>query len=370
MVGGKHDRSEMPWLEPPQWVQRRLRCADGETTVDASRDLTCRVRVVDDVACISVRAAEAARLVPLDFQRRVIESYEAVIARLGDVSAQQPVRFWNYIPRIGDRIDDAMDRYMLFNAGRFAAYAGWHGAETNFPCCITTASGVGHEGDDLYVHCLATVKPGEPIENPRQVPAYRYSSHYGPYPPSFARATRVPADALRLARDGADHDAGGATPLILVGGTASIRGERSRYLANLHRQLQETFRNMAALMRAAVTRPAPAGDGDAPGDAARPADSAWLGLFRNLCVYYVHDDHLPAIMPLVEQAFDHADDIEYRRATLCRPELLVEIEGVATGQSSHGLSADGHRADAQAGNGHPRSARRAPIDISCAVHTP
>ena len=30
-----------------------------------------------------------------------------------------------------------------------------------------------------------------PVENPRQIPAFRYSKRYGPIPPCFARATRI-----------------------------------------------------------------------------------------------------------------------------------------------------------------------------------
>jgi hypothetical protein len=41
---------------------------------------------------------------------------------------------------------------------------------------------------------------------------------------------------------------------------------------------------------------------------------------------------LPVIKPLVLRKFAHLTDIEFLRAEICRPELLVEIEGTAVVQ--------------------------------------
>lgn len=73
------------------------------------------------------------------------------------------------------------------------------------------------------------------MENPRQVAAYRYSEEFGPRPPSFARATVVPA-----------ADAANAGPaLLLVGGTAAVVGERSVSDGGVEGQMEETLRNLA-----------------------------------------------------------------------------------------------------------------------------
>ena len=84
-----------------------------------------------------------------------------------------------------------LDRYMVFNAGRYDAYARWYGTPRAFNHAPATASAVGVQGADLSIFCLAAQTPGTPIENPRQTPSWRYSTRYGPKPPCFARATVV-----------------------------------------------------------------------------------------------------------------------------------------------------------------------------------
>jgi chorismate lyase/3-hydroxybenzoate synthase len=137
------------------------------------------------------------------------------------------------------------------------------------------------------------------------VAPHRYSDRYGPLPPCFARAT-VLADRR----------------MILVGGTASIRGEESVHTASLSKQLSETLTNLASVVEAAH-----ASVGVAP---ARGLDeAAWLGRYRELRVYYPRAEDAGAIERAVRRAFAKGCRIEMVRAGLCRAELLVEIEGVA-----------------------------------------
>jgi chorismate lyase/3-hydroxybenzoate synthase len=161
---------------------------------------------------------------------------------------------------------------------------------------------VGLAGSDLIIHCLALAKPSVAIENPRQIPALKYSRRYGPLPPCFSRATIVthPVDGDRL---------------LLVAGTASIRGEISVHDKDVRSQLQETLTNLRALLVAA----------------GEPAESAKsLAGFSDVRVYYVFPSHLMEIESVVRNAFASTTRIEMVHAQLCRPELLVEIEGIAT----------------------------------------
>ena len=80
-----------------------------------------------------------------------------------------------------------LDRYMVFNAGRFDGYAQWLCASDGFGRLLPTASAVGVISDDLVIYCLASDTRGTPVENPRQKPAYKYSQRYGPMPPCFSR---------------------------------------------------------------------------------------------------------------------------------------------------------------------------------------
>ena len=147
------------------------------------------------------------------------------------------MRFWNFVPGIHADMADGRDRYMVFNAGRFAAFERWFGQAALFRRTVPTASAVGIASGVFTIYALGAREAGVPVENPRQVPAYRYSARYGPLPPCFARGTIV---------------AGlGTGPSLLVGGTASIVGEESLHDRDARQQALETFENLAELVTAA-----------------------------------------------------------------------------------------------------------------------
>jgi enamine deaminase RidA (YjgF/YER057c/UK114 family) len=245
---------------------------------------------------LSVRVPNAASLEPDAFERATREAYNVIATRLRDCPARHPVRFWNYLPDIHRPCGDNMDRYMCFNAGRFAACSDWLGGPDAFDRLLATGSGVGHDGSDLVIHALAASVPGTAVENPRQIPAYRYSRRFGPRPPCFARATIVREPSR--------------TPLLLVGGTASIRGEESIHVGDLSGQTRETFENLASLVQSA-------------------GSDAGLAAFHDLRVYHSGESERDTIARIIENAFPSLNHLEYIRADLCRPELAVEIEGVA-----------------------------------------
>jgi hypothetical protein len=57
--------------------------------------------------------------------------------------------------------------------------------------------------------------------------------------------------------------------------------------------------------------------------------SRWLGLYREVRVYYPRPEDAGTIERAARAAFAPTSRIEMVRADLCRAELLVEIEGVA-----------------------------------------
>jgi enamine deaminase RidA (YjgF/YER057c/UK114 family) len=228
------------------------------------------------------------------FHDATVHAYRRLEAEL---RGNHPVRLWNHIPGIHDTLDDGLDRYRVFNAGRFEALSQWYGGKESFDTRVASASGVGHDGEDLVVHCLAADHPGRPVVNPRQIAPYRYSCKFGPKPPCFARATVIHPDD--------------SAPLVLVGGTASIVGEESVHLGDLARQMEETLTNLGVLLGEAAGKPAS------------------LETFRELRVYYPDSRQRHELRRLLEKAVGHRVPVEWVRADLCRSELLVEIEGVA-----------------------------------------
>lgn len=284
---------------PPAWVDTLLG-ATPVVTHAGTPDLPVEVRTGDHFTHVAITLTEADGLPPAVLHDRVRDAYLAVAATL-NAQQRHPVRFWNFVPRIHTPSGEGLDRYMVFNGGRFAACEHWHGSPNAFDHTLASASGVGVLGTALALHCLAADFAGEPVENPRQVPAYKYSRRYGPRPPCFARATRLLMPV---------HEAW----WLLVAGTASIRGEETMHVGDIDRQTVETLDNLDALLAAAEARRGT--------DTARPR-------FTSLRVYLVRPDDLAIVRQRIEERYGHITDVEYAQAELCRSDLLVEIEGVA-----------------------------------------
>jgi len=254
------------------------------------------------------RLPDAVTLTSDELRTAVTALYDRIRETLAVTEARYPIRLWNFIPNIHEPMGAGLTRYMTFNAGRYDSLRNWLGGSRRFPESIPTSTGVGHPGRDLLVFCMGSEQPGRPNENPRQRPAYRYSTKYGPLPPCFARATQV-----RL----------GPSAALLIGGTASVRGEESVHIDSLDRQIEETVVNLESLVRAAAAsradeQPAPPKLND---DVTRH--------FREMRVYHVDPAHAEAIRAAVESRFANLRALEMVQADLCRSELLVEIEAVA-----------------------------------------
>jgi chorismate lyase / 3-hydroxybenzoate synthase len=306
-AGSETVGSPEPVPEPPRWVfdlvpepGKGWRClADG---------LSVRFREGERFAFVSVAVAHSRRCSAAGLEERALEAYRLISRHLQMSFARHPVRLWNFIPGILEPLDDLPQRYMAFNAGRYRACQEWGGGSGSFPTLLAAASGVGHGGEQLLVHCLASPLYGTPVENPNQISSYHYSSRYGAFPPCFARATRVAME-------------GGRRMALLVAGTASVRGEDSVHAGDFHAQAEQTLQNLSALVTAAMQGM----DGAEADHGCRDP----LGLFRSLRVYHPREEHRPAVRRLIQEWFPTVQEVELLRTDLCRSELLVEIEGVA-----------------------------------------
>lgn len=203
------------------------------------------------------------------------------------------LRVWNYLDAITQGEGDA-ERYREFCVGRARGLGDFDVAR------LPAATAIGRCDDArvVQVYWLAASAPGTPVENPRQVSAYRYPRQYGVQPPSFARAMLPPTARMPL----------------LLSGTAAVVGHASRHAADLQAQLDETFRNFDALIAAARAR-----RGDLP-----PHFDASTRL-----KVYVRDDHdLPLVERALQERFGEAVPRIVLHAAICRRELAVEIDGV------------------------------------------
>ncbi len=283
---------------PPWWFTALTPDAAAFTSTLEGAAGRPRIARHGGFAMLGVSVEDAAGLDAPSLQRAVSETYRSLAQALTSLRCH-PVRFWNFVPEIGAPMDGGLERYMVFNAGRFDAYTQWYGSSSAFARSLATASAVGVSGTALVVHCLASDVPGEPIENPRQKSAWTYSTRYGPRPPCFARATRITVEGSRL---------------LLVGGTASIVGEDSLHTGDVMAQATQTLDNLEQLIAAASA------DTDAHD---RP-----LHRLIDLRVHVASPDDATTVGALVAARCRRAH-VDVVAARLCRPELLVEIEGVA-----------------------------------------
>jgi chorismate lyase/3-hydroxybenzoate synthase len=238
----------------------------------------------------------------LELQAHARFVYENILKNVSALK-QHPIRFWNNVPQLTSAASEQRNRYMVFNAGRYEALRAFYGDVSHFDRYMPAATAVDVGGGDLEVFCLSADAPAVSLNNPRQVAPYHYSKRFGPLPPCFARAVKLAWPANWL----------------IIGGTAAIRGEDSVYREDLNRQINEAIANLSALIGAAKGENSST-DKNAAG---------YRAAYRELRIYFPNIEHENIIRQIVNDAFPNIRRLEMVIADLCRPELLVEIEGVA-----------------------------------------
>jgi enamine deaminase RidA (YjgF/YER057c/UK114 family) len=302
--GRQYEVCDLP-LGPPEWARM---LAGGGVDTTAWRNLVGTVSLAQgDGFALATTVVRGARAMDRHaFHESVRAAYRGLGHEVAASATPHPIRLWNFIPGILEPLTDLPHRYMAFNMGRYDAYEAWFDGRDAFACTVPTASGVGWDGDDLWIHALVSARPGTPVENPRQVPSYRYSRRYGPLPPCFARATRVDLDG----------------PTLLIGGTASIRGEQTLAIGDLDAQCDETLHNLAAVIAAGC-----GADGRSVADPERRREL--FARFLSVRVYVPLSDDRERVETVVRDVFPPSCDVELGAADLCREGLRVEIEGIA-----------------------------------------
>jgi len=198
------------------------------------------------------------------------------------------LRMWNYLDAANEGAGD-MERYRQFCVGRA------RGLGDTLVESSPAASAVGRQctTHSLQVYWLAGHLAGIAVENPRQVSAYRYPHTYGPISPIFSRATVAPDDTL------------------LISGTASILGHASHHIGDVTAQLDETLRNLDALIGQAAKQ--------------RPGLRTTLSAETQLKIYVRDEAQIENIDAHLRKRMPGAKAM-YLAADICRKELLLEIE--------------------------------------------
>ncbi len=195
------------------------------------------------------------------------------------------LRLWNYLDAINEGEGDD-ERYRRFCIGRARGL----GTQARNGFSAATAIGRRDGRRVLLVYGLAARVGGEPVENPRQVSAWRYPRQYGPTAPTFTRATLTGAGQL------------------LVSGTAAVVGHASLHAGDTLAQVDETLLNLDQLFAAS----------GAPG---RGDDAV-------LKVYLREAADADAVAARIRSRFASVGGLILLAGDICRRELRIEIDGI------------------------------------------
>jgi len=223
------------------------------------------------------------------------EAYRRIFRLLDAQQVPHLWRVWNYLAAINLETH-GLERYRQFNIGRQDAFLECHrGATGNVPA----ACAIGLTGSPLSIAFMAGTTPAVPLENPRQVSAYNYPADYGPRSPTFSRGALASLPGQEI---------------LFISGTASIVGHQTVSPGDAAGQCRESMANIAAVVGEANRL-------------CRTAPYALSELSYRVYVRQAADFQMirEALAPLVGMA-----EIVYVQADICRHDLLLEIEAMAS----------------------------------------
>jgi enamine deaminase RidA (YjgF/YER057c/UK114 family) len=250
-----------------------------------------------------------------------LNAFQQIRCLLGSVHVrfEQVVRTWLYL---GGIVADEgpTQRYKELNRARTEFYRDIPFLVDRLPANLPqhvpghdgrpvypASTGIGTDGRGIMMSAIALVTDrtdihAVPLENPRQTAAYDYSDYYSPKSPKFSRAMALSC---------------GEYATIFVSGTASITDAETRHEGDVAAQTHETLDNIAALV--------------SEGNLCRhglPGMGTSLDGLALVRVYIKRQADYAKCRAVCEQRLGELPTI-YAVADVCRPELLVEIEGIA-----------------------------------------
>jgi hypothetical protein len=236
---------------------------------------------------------DAGTMKPLQAGAR--SAYERLFRLLRQQQLPHLWRVWNYVGNINQE-SHGLERYRQFNLGRYTAFEEAHrdtGGQVPAACAI------GVQGGPLCIAFLAGSAPVVPVENPRQLSAWRYPAQYGPRAPTFSRAALV-------------HPPG--QEALFISGTASIVGHETVHVGDVAAQCVETVRNLECVVQEANRL------------ARSRAPFSLADMSHRAYVRHAGDAEIVqrTLQPLLGPA-----PLVCVQADICRSDLLVEVESQA-----------------------------------------
>ncbi len=252
-----------------------------------------RIAQCADVAVTMLQRPDAT---PEEFREVTYDAYHELLAGVQATEHRHLVRIWNYFGDINEGEEDR-EKYRQFSMGRASAFE-----ELGvFDLAVPTGTAIGTIGaSKLSIIALSSKHDFRPVENPRQVSAFRYPRQYGPKSPKFSRGGCVSL---------LEHS------LFLISGTAAIVGHESAHPHDTMLQTSETLRNLDELCAAM----------------SELHDGPPL-ILDDECVLRVYlrdpNDREFVARKLSEWFGSVKSNVVFLHAHICRRELMVEIDGV------------------------------------------
>jgi enamine deaminase RidA (YjgF/YER057c/UK114 family) len=223
------------------------------------------------------------------------------IFRNGGFPVNSIVRQWNYIENILG-FDDNKQRYQEFNDVRSDFY-GESFREKGYPA----ATGIGMKQGGIIIEFIAIQSDkliSLPIDNPEQIAAHSYSKNVLVGEECILKTTPKFERARFLELFG--------KKVIFISGTASIRGENTIGIGDPALQTEVTIDNIKQLYSDKVLSKISNGD--------------LVARYGHARIYVKDRKDFAAIKKTFRMHFGNLP-VVYIVADICRPDLLVEIEG-------------------------------------------
>jgi enamine deaminase RidA (YjgF/YER057c/UK114 family) len=250
---------------------------------------------------------------PVGAYRRTVAAFDEIenYLEMQDAEPEDLVRTWLFQGNLTYE-EDGIQRYMELNRGRSDYFSTRekflqsHLPRNHKGAVYPASTGIGTNGFDLVVSAVAFSSKRRsiivvPIENPDQTPAFDYTSEYSPKSPKFSRAMAIAYDGMCK---------------IYISGTASITESTSRFPDDPVAQTNQTLDNITRLIA-----------GDNLQKSGIKGFAPTLNNGKSYRVYIKKPEHYEAIRKVCEARLPEVP-VVYTIADICRPELLVEIEGV------------------------------------------
>ncbi|MDR1923054.1 MAG: hypothetical protein LBQ66_01670 [Planctomycetaceae bacterium] len=229
---------------------------------------------------------------------------------------EQVLRMWIYQGHLllPDKKTPAgvLQRYQELNRARTDFFGNTKFLRNYLPegfnsAAFPASTGIGADDVDVVMSAISVdVEQGDfiavPLENPNQTSAFSYGANYSPQSPKFARGVAVSRKNWCQ---------------IFVSGTASITNSESRFDGDPASQTEQTLNNIATLI-----------DGDNLAKHGINGFKSGLDKLECVRVYVKYPKDFNLVQKICEKHMENVP-ILYSVADVCRPELLVEIEGFA-----------------------------------------